>query len=113
MRVVTAGQKLFEKFLMLARNDEKSLGVMQARDDADNPMLCIGLREEDGNFTPLAILLTARQLSGMEPDWEASVAIQELFDKGRVEEKGRVATDFGKKSNPLFSHAAIAALKLD
>jgi len=115
MRLVTAGQKLFEKFLMLARNDETSLGVMIARDDANNPMLCIGLREEDGNFTPLAILLTARQLSDMQPDWKASVAIQDLFDKGLEadKDKGRVAADFGKKSNPLFSHEAIAALELD
>ena len=113
MQLVTAGQKLFEKFLMLARNDENALGVMLARDDEGNPMLCVGIRGEQGNFTPLATLLTARQLDCMEPDFEGSTPLQRLFEEAQAKEQGRLPTDFGTRRNPFFAEGVLKGLNID
>ena len=112
MQLVTAGQKLFEKFLMLARTDEKTLSVMLVRDEEGSPMLCVGIPKDNGGFTPLAVLLTARQLNCMEPDFENSSALQGLFEEAREEEQGKLPGDFGTSQNPFFTNDKLAALNL-
>lgn len=110
MSTVTAGQKLFEKFLMLARNDESQLRVMVATENR-NPMVVIGLSTEEGTFTPLARLLSQQDLDGITPLWEPSARLAVAFKTAAQTEKGKLPGDFGTgKQNPLFS---VESMRLD
>lgn len=111
MSQVTVAQKLFEKFLMLARLDETQLSVMTATDDDDNERLIIGVPTKGGNFTPLAVLLTSRMLDQLDPDFKKSEAFQELFKKAAAEETGKFPADFGDGGvNPHFTAEVIDAI---
>ena len=111
---VTVAQKLFEKYLMLARAGEESLTVMVARDDDEQPHVVVGYIAEGGNFTPLAILLTASVTAQLTPDFEASEKCATQFERARAGTTGRTPSDFGTGIvNQFFSPEAIAAMELD
>lgn len=113
MSTVTAGQKLFEKFLMLARNGESQLTVMAAEKD-NNKMVVIGLSTAEGNFTPLARLLSQRDLDGMTPLWEPSERLATAFKTAANTERGKLPGDFGTgRQNPLFNDEALRLMRLD
>lgn len=113
MTQVTTAQKLFEKFLMLARLDEKDLAIMVASDEDNNAYLIVGANNQNGNFTPLAKLLSHRMISMLTPDYDRSQKVRELFKEGAQLESGKFPHDFmSGKVNPLFTAEQIEKLDI-
>ena len=77
-------------------------------------MVVIGLSTEKGNFTPLARLLSQRDLDAMTPLWEPSERLAAVFKPAANAERGKLPGDFGTgRQNPLFNDEALRLMRLD
>ena len=75
---VTVAQKIFEKFIMASCCDPSELGVMMARDGKGRVETFLCLSE-----TPIALLLTKRELEKWTPLYEFSEKVDDVFQKER------------------------------
>ncbi len=99
---------------MLARLDENDLSIMVAHDFDKNEYLIIGANNQNGNFTPLAALLSHRTISTLTPDYERTPKVRELFKEGAKRESGKFPHDFGSGNvNPLFTMEQIEKLGIE
>jgi hypothetical protein len=104
----TAFQKLYEKYLLAKRNPEM-LRVMVAR-SGNTP--CVVLTMDK---TPIAKLLTKRELDTLEPDFDVSEIINDHYTKAAELDPRTKLEDFNVNSefDHMFSHEVIDSLNLE
>jgi len=103
----SVAQKLFEKFLMCERNSQFGVAVVKDKNRQTCVVLGIGDVNGDG-FTPLATLLTKKDIDSMEPDLLWSAAINDLYAKARECTDAKKLADFDGVGNlGLFSAECI------
>jgi len=80
---VTVAQKIFEKFIMASCCDPSELGVMMAKDGKGRveTFLCL-------DKTPIALLLTKRELEKWTPLYKFSEKMDDVFKKERRKMRG-------------------------
>ena len=76
----TFAQKGIEKTLMLERHQSLSLIVAKT---ADGPKLVVGISGEEGGFTPLATLLSQREIDTMTPQFQTQEWLNTRLDRAR------------------------------
>lgn len=118
---VTVGQKLYEKFVMLCANDQKLSVTFVKRPKVHRfgervmaPEVIVGYQHEDGGFTPLAALLTKRDIDEMYPMFEQGKKLAAVYREQRAADLRSRPDEFGKTGrNPAFTDEAIDAMQLD
>lgn len=110
---VTVAQKLYEKFVMLCANDAQ-LSITLARRPEMGVEVIVGYQHDDGGFTPLAVLLTKRDIEQMCPIFEAGEKLAAVYRAQRATDLRCHPDEFGKTGrNPAFTDEAIDAMRLD
>jgi len=123
---VTVAQKLYEKFVMLCANDRKLSVTFVKRPKVIRvsergttkimmaPEVIVGYKSEDGGFTPLAALLTKRDIEEMCPMLEQGKKLAAVYREERKADRRSRPDEFGKTGrNPAFTNEAIDAMQLD
>lgn len=101
----TFAQKGIEKTLMLERHQNFSLMLAQT---PDGPALIVGLNDESGSFTPLAKVLTKREIDDMTPKFNTREWLDDQLDKARCDITHTKPADFTNvKPLPYLTASAI------
>ena len=94
-------QKVYEKIQMIKKFPD-GLTLMVAKERTrDNTageyctVLC--LEENNGDITPLAILLDQRRIDNLEPEWNESVNIQDIIKGAEAIEDRTTVADFNNQ----------------
>ena len=80
MSTKTFAQKGIEKTLMLERH--KTFDLILAKTE-EGPALVIGLEKDDGNFVPLARVLSKVEIDSMDPQFQSREWLNEQLKRAR------------------------------